>query len=102
MLIFILHYFQEKLTSKFFQKSKKPYFGAILGPFYPNFGKNKFSWKKVRCQFLNISIIIVPSGFFFNHLLRAVPARSALFEKWYALFSTKNSKNIYHLGGAVF
>ena len=36
---------------------------------------------------------------FFNHLLRAVPARSALFEKQNALFFTKNSKNICHLGG---
>ena len=36
---------------------------------------------------------------FFNHLLRAVSTRSALFEKWSALFSIKNSKNTYCLGG---
>ena len=32
------------------------------------------------------------TGLFFNHLLQAVPARSALFEKWNALFSTKTPK----------
>ena len=31
---------------------------------------------------------------FFNHLLRPVPARSALFEKLNALFSTKTPKYI--------
>ena len=46
--------------TKFFKKSKKTYFGAILSPFCSNFGKNEFSWKKGLCQFLNISIIIVP------------------------------------------
>ena len=43
--------------SKFFKKSKKPYFGAILGLFCPYLGKNEFSWKKVLCQFLNIPIV---------------------------------------------
>ena len=33
----------------------------------------------------------------FKHFLRAVPARSALFEKWNAFFFTKNSKNTCHL-----
>ena len=42
---------------KFFRKSKKPYLGAILGPFCPNLEKNEFSWKKGPCQFLNIPII---------------------------------------------
>ena len=32
-------------------------FWAILSPFYPNFGKYEFSWKKGLCQFLNILII---------------------------------------------
>ena len=45
--------------TKFFKKSKKLYFGAILGPFCPNFGKNESSWKKGLCQSLNISAIIV-------------------------------------------
>ena len=35
----------------------------------------------------------------FNYLLRAVPARSALFERLNAFFSTKNSKNTCRLGG---
>ena len=42
---------------KFFKKSEKLYFGAILRTFGPNFGKNVFSRKKELCQFLNISII---------------------------------------------
>ena len=37
--------------TKFFKKSKKPYFGAILGPFCPNFGKNEFSWKRALSIF---------------------------------------------------
>ena len=44
--------------TKFLKKSKKPFFQVILGPFYQNFGKNEFSWKKGLYQFLNISIII--------------------------------------------
>ena len=36
---------------------------------------------------------------YFNHLLHAVPALSALFEKQNAFFSTKNSKNTCRLGG---
>ena len=36
---------------------------------------------------------------FSNHLLHAVPARSALFKKWNAFFSTKNSRNTCRLGG---
>ena len=35
---------------------------------------------------------------YLNHLLRAVPARSALFEKQNAFFFTKTSKNTCHLG----
>ena len=41
----------------------------------------------------------VNSRAYFNHLLRAVPARSALFEKRNVFFSTKNSKNTCRLGG---
>ena len=51
MLVSILDYFQEKLITKVF--SKKPYFGAILGPICSNLGKNEFSWK----IFLDIPII---------------------------------------------
>ena len=36
---------------------------------------------------------------YFNHLLRAVPVRSALLEKQNAFFSTKNSKNTCRSGG---
>ena len=43
--------------TKFFKKSKEAYFGAIFGPFFPNLGKNEFSWKTGLCQFLNIPII---------------------------------------------
>ena len=43
--------------TKIFRKSKKPYFGTILGPFWPNLGKNEFAWKTGLCQFLNIPII---------------------------------------------
>ena len=44
--------------TKFKKKNpKRTYFGAILGRFYPNLGKNEFSWKKAICQFLEIPII---------------------------------------------
>ena len=46
--------------TKFFKKSKKPYFGVIRDSLYLNFGKNEFSRKKGLCQFLNILNIIVP------------------------------------------
>ena len=36
---------------------------------------------------------------FFIHLMRVVPARSALFEKFNGLFSTKNTKNLHRLRG---
>ena len=42
--------------TKFFEISKKPYFGAILCLFCPNFGKNEFSWKKSS---VNFSIFIL-------------------------------------------
>ena len=42
--------------TKLFKKSKKP-FGAILGPFYSNLGKNEFSWKKGALSVWNIPII---------------------------------------------
>ena len=31
---------------KFFKRNKKSYSGTILGPFFPNLGKNKYSWIK--------------------------------------------------------
>ena len=40
-----------------------------------------------------------PITAFFNHLLRAVSARSALFKKRNAFFSAKNSKTQCHLVG---
>ena len=43
--------------TKFFKKSKNPNFGAILGNFCPNLGKNESSWKKGLCQFLNNPIM---------------------------------------------
>ena len=43
--------------TKFFQKSKKPYLGAI-GPFLPKFGQKWMFLKKKRlCQFLDIPIV---------------------------------------------
>ena len=66
-----------------------------------------FSWSKF--SFYSICIICLISHkseyakyvirAYFNHLLRAVPACSALFEKWNAFFSTKNSRNTCRLGG---
>ena len=44
-----------------FKKSKKPYFGAFLGPLFPDSGKNEFSWRKGLCQFLNTPIIYLLS-----------------------------------------
>ena len=41
--------------TKFFKKSKKPYFEGILGPFWPNLGE-----KKVVSIFVNIPIIYHP------------------------------------------
>ena len=41
ILVFNLDYFEEKLTTKFFKKSKKPYFRANFGPFCPNLSKNE-------------------------------------------------------------
>ena len=40
------------MTKVFKKNPKRTYFGDILGPFYPNLGKNEFSWKKELCQFL--------------------------------------------------
>ena len=57
IIVSILDYFQEKLLTKCFKESQKPYSGAFLGPCDPNLGKNEFSWKKGLCQFLNIPII---------------------------------------------
>ena len=44
--------------TKFFKKSTKPHFGAILGPFDQNLGKNEFSWNIFKArQVLDIFII---------------------------------------------
>ena len=57
MLAFILGYFQEKLMTKFFKKSKKKKkLGANLDPFCSNLVKNVFWWKRLLCQFSNIPI----------------------------------------------
>ena len=53
ILVPILDYFQEQLKAKFLKNPERTY----LGPFYPNLGKNEFSWKKELCQFLDIPII---------------------------------------------
>ena len=45
ILVFIIDYFQEKLMTNFFRRSKKTYCEVILGPFCPNLLKNEFSWK---------------------------------------------------------
>ena len=37
--------------TKFANKSKKPYLGAIFGPFCPNLGKNEFSSKEGSISF---------------------------------------------------
>ena len=46
VLVFILDYFREKLIPKFFKKSKKPYLGAIFGPFFPKFWQKWISPEK--------------------------------------------------------
>ena len=43
--------------TKFSNKYITTFYGALLGPFCPNFGKNEFSWKKKLCQLLNIPTI---------------------------------------------
>ena len=53
ILVPILDYFREQLKAKFLKNPERTY----LGPFYPNLGKNEFSWKKELCQFLDIPII---------------------------------------------
>ena len=50
---FNLGYFQEKLQNF----SKNLFCGPSFGPFCPNLGENKFSWKKGLFQFLNTPII---------------------------------------------
>ena len=42
--------------TKFFKKSKKPYFAVIWCNFSQNLGKNEISWKKGLCHFLNIQL----------------------------------------------
>ena len=59
ILVFTLDYFQEKLTTKFFKKSKKTLFCGLcgyFGLFNQIWAKMNFSGKKL-CQFLNIPII---------------------------------------------
>ena len=45
ILVSILDYLKEKLMAKFFEKCKNNL--AILGPFYPNLGKNEFFLEKI-------------------------------------------------------
>ena len=42
MLVFIFDHFEQKLMTYFLKKIQKLYFGAILGPFCPNLGRNNF------------------------------------------------------------
>ena len=60
ILVSIFRLFPKKLMTKFFEKSKKPYLGAISSPFCPNLGKNELSWKKLLLQFLDAPIIYHP------------------------------------------
>ena len=49
------------MTKVFKKNPKRTYFGDILGPFYPNLGKNEFSWKKITVSFQKFQLsIIVP------------------------------------------
>ena len=59
ILVFSLDYFQEKLMTKFYKKSKKPYFGAMwpFWNFLPKFGQKWIFVEKSLSQFLNIAII---------------------------------------------
>ena len=47
--------FPGKLMTKLSKKSKNPYFGVILGNFFPYLWKNKFSWKKRALTVLRYS-----------------------------------------------
>ena len=53
ILVFTLDYFQEKLMTKFFKKSKKPYFRAMwpFWPFLPKFGQK---WIFLEKTFLSV------------------------------------------------
>ena len=59
MSVFTLDYFQEKLMTTFFKKSKKIYFGAmaLFWTFLPKFGQIWIFVEKSLYQFLNIPII---------------------------------------------
>ena len=59
ILVSSLDYFQEKLMTKFYKKSKKPYFGAMwpFWNFLPKFGQKWIFVEKSLSQFLNIAII---------------------------------------------
>ena len=60
ILVYILDYFQEKLTTKLFKKSKKPILGPFGAFFCLNLGKNNFFWKNGLCHFLDIPITYRP------------------------------------------
>ena len=65
--------------TKFFKKSKKPCFGAILD-FYPNVGKNKFSWKKWLSVFKYSNYLPSPK---IRKNERAIPEENAeLMDRW--------------------
>ena len=92
ILVFTLHYFQEKLMTKFCKKSKKLCSGASLGPFYPNLDKNKFTWKKRLCQFLDI-----PS--MYHHAKNQDEQANNYF--WYTLWESKWKRLKFVLGENV-
>ena len=47
----ISYHFRLLRRQLFFKNPQRTYFGAILGPFYLNYGKNEFSWKKRSVSF---------------------------------------------------
>ena len=49
--------FHFRLFARNTNEKRNTIWGVILGPFCPNLGKNKISWKKGLCQFLIVPII---------------------------------------------
>ena len=62
ILVLTLDYFQEKVMTNFFKKSKKTYFGAMwpFWPFLPKFGEDEFFWKigSVNFQIFQLFTIV--------------------------------------------
>ena len=120
--LFFLFSWQPLLGNKFFHHNHAANQPKLLYPWKigvkqlktteKNCGKGVFSTPFLRTQTLTMGskcskkivfwiftiICHIPRAFF-NHLLRAVPARRALFEKWNPFFPTKNSKKTCRLGG---